>query len=176
MEEIENQEDEEGDIGFIIRNEITFTLAVQLDLPGTPDPNFAMGEVGINIHPSGPELYTEFINDAQMILRGTHGQYSIENESGEELFEGDFEPFTMVPQSEIRFPVPNHLEPGLYNVNITANVMDEEINAERTFEIVAEQVREYEEIREDAYPVEPQTGIPVWVWIVGGVLVAGVFY
>ncbi|MDG5789622.1 DUF916 domain-containing protein [Evansella sp. AB-P1] len=178
LEEIENQEDEEGDIGFIIRNEITFTLAVQLDLPETPDPNFAMGDVGINIHPSGPEMYMEFINDAQMILRGTHGHYNVENENGEELFEGDFEPFTMVPQSEIRFPVPwqhESLEPGVYNVSISANVLDEEVTAERTFEIEGEQVREYEEIREDV-PLEQSKTIPVWVWVIGGVVVAGIFY
>lgn len=178
LEEMEDQGEEEGDIGFIIRNEITFTLAVQLDLPNTPTQNFAMGDVGMNIHPSGPEMYMEFINGAQMILRGTHGYYRVENESGEELFAGDFEAFTMVPYSEIRFPVPwehDALEPGQYHVFISANVLNEEVTAERTLEIEGEQVREYEEIRKDATEQTP-TGIPVWVWVIGGVVVAVFFY
>ena len=177
LEEVETVESE-GDIGFIIRNEITFTLAVQLDFPSTPVSNFGIGDVGINIHRSGPELYMEFINDAQMILRGTHGGYMVKNENGETLFDGEFEPLTMVPNTEIRYQVPwdnDALDAGVYSVVITANVLGEEIMVERTFEIEKEDVDEYEEIRED--PPEPTpTGIPVWVWIIGGVIIAGFFY
>ncbi len=179
LEEIETVESG-GDIGFIIRNEITYTLAVQLDFPNTPASNFNIGDVGINIHRSGPELYMEFINDAQMILRGTHGGYMVKNEIGETLFEREFEPLTMVPNTEIRYQVPwdiDALEAGVYNVFITANVLDEEIMVERTFEIEKEDVDEYEEIREGEDPPKPTpTGIPVWVWIIGGVIIAGFFY
>nr|WP_275980347.1 DUF916 domain-containing protein [Halalkalibacter alkaliphilus] len=176
LEEINSHE--EGDIGFIIRNEITYTLAVQLDLPNISAPNFSIDNVGINVRPSGPELFMELTNDAQMILRGTHGNYRVENNSGEELFKGEIESFTMVPKTAIRYPVTwdyATFEPGVYNVLITANVLGEDIIAERTFEIEGEQINEFEEIREDA-PEPVPISIPWWVWAIGGIIIAGFFY
>ncbi|UCZ52145.1 DUF916 domain-containing protein [Bacillus shivajii] len=177
LEDIEVEE-EEGDIGFIIRNEITFSIAVQLDLPEDAEPEFHVGDVGLNIRPIGPELYFEFINEGQMILRGTEGEYEIENEEGDELFSGEIPPFTMVPASEIRYPVTWENEafgPGVYHIFAKINVLGEEITIERTLEVENEEVREYEEVR--AVSPEPiQTGIPSWIWAAVGGVIAVIFY
>ncbi|MBU8906714.1 WxL protein peptidoglycan domain-containing protein [Desertibacillus haloalkaliphilus] len=174
-DEDEGEIDQEDIANVTIRNRISFITAIQLDLPDQPEANFSFGEVGTRTAPTGTELVVEMTNDAQMILRGTTGTYEVEFE-GEQLFAGEWDEFTMVPNSQISFPVlweADELAPGEYTVRLQANVLGKEINEIRTFTIEREQAREHEQQQQQ--DVITETAIPWWVWVLGAVLLVVVF-
>lgn len=169
-------EDEEVDentdnANVVIKNRISFTTAVQLDLPQEAESDFSFGETNVRTRPANRELLIEMINNAQIILRGTTGKYRVVYEE-EELFSGEIQEFTMVPNTAIYFPVPwetEHIDPGEYTVFLTANVLGEELEEVRTFTIETEKSREHEELIVGEITEASAPSIPVWLWIIGGV-------
>ncbi|MEH7381969.1 DUF916 domain-containing protein [Bacillus sp. JJ1533] len=175
----QEQQVETGETNVTIRNQITFTTGIVLELPNQPNPQFSFGEVGIRTNPPTTELWFELFNKAQMVLRGTTISYEVIYQD-EVLFSGTTEAITMVPNTVIRFPVEwqyGELEPGTYQVNLSANVMGEEIQHEESFEVEDEQTEEHEQNLEQADTEHTQTGtsLPWWIWVVGGVVLILVF-
>lgn len=157
----------------VIDNKITFTVGIQLDLPTEVQPNFSFEGVEIRTTSTGRNLAINMVNDAQMILRGTTGTYRVVYKDDQELFQGEFDEFTMVPNSVIHFPVKwesEVLEPGEYKVFLTANVMGKEIEEVRTLRIENQEAEKHAQQAEDFYlevSDEEKTSVPVWIWVVG---------
>lgn len=162
---------------FILKTETVYSVAVQLDLPNSTNPNFSLGKAGFNS--LGPNVYIEMKNDAQLIQHDISGNYEVQDSNGNPLFEGEINTFKMAPKSQIRYPMQwnsETLAQGKYKLIVNINVNDDEITAEEEFEIGNDQIEEYAERTQPEIQLEEE-GIPIWVWlIVGAVILAGLMF
>lgn len=173
----ETVEAEEGEANFVLKTETVYAIAIQLDLPGKVDPNFSIGEAGFMLE--GPSVYSEFLNQTQMIQEGISGEYQVEDSDGNQLFEGKIEEFKMAPQTKIRYPIPwnyESLEPGEYKLYVKMNVNNNEIASQQNFRVGNEEINEYVERTQPVVPSAQATGIPSWVWIIGGLCLAAIMF
>ncbi|WP_428911941.1 WxL protein peptidoglycan domain-containing protein [Niallia sp. Krafla_26] len=168
----QQQQVEEGKANFVLKTETVYAIAAQLNLPTTVTSNFFLGEAGFI--PENAQVFIVMTNDAKKIQEEITGTYSVSDQEGNELFNGEFGPFKMAPKSKIRFPFQwghDTLEDGTYTLTIQGKVEGKSINASETFTINNNDVEEY---AEKAQPNKPQAvvnnGIPTWVWIVGAIL------
>jgi len=167
----EQQEVEEGTANFTINTETVFAMAIQLNLPNSIDSNFQFGEAGF--YGDLGQVYIQMINDAQKIQENVVGTYTIQNENGEELYNGDFGPFKMSPKSAIRYPIEwgaGTLEDGTYSLYVEV-AGDLNVNAVKEFKINNEDIAEFvEKSNANVTVAKEETGIPSWIWIVGIIL------
>lgn len=176
-----NKEDEQtakkGEANFILKTEIAYAMAIQLDVDEIPPPEFNLGKAGFN--QTIGKVYLTMRNEAQRIQEGVEGTYLLENEQGDKVNDGKFGPFKMAPTTVIRYPFAWGTEPlraGTYRLSVTMNVNGREIKEEQEITLGTNAVEEYAE-RAPAPTVEVQeNGIPGWAWALIGGLGAGVLF
>ncbi|WP_422122780.1 WxL protein peptidoglycan domain-containing protein [Planococcus sp. X10-3] len=177
MEEAVEEEGEElgeDEANFVLKTELTYAIAIQLNLPTESEPNFSTGNAGF-IAPTA-QVFLEVSNNAHLIQGDVEWTYSVLDSAGTELFNGAVNTFNMAPKSKIRFPVAwNHeeLADGKYTLVANGHAGEQVIATEEPFEISNEAVEEYAEIVNPTPVVNEGDGIPVWVWI-GAAIVFGI--
>ncbi|WP_078543023.1 DUF916 domain-containing protein [Litchfieldia alkalitelluris] len=168
----QQQEVEEGTANFVLKTETVYAIAVQLNLPTTVTSNFFLGEAGFI--PETAQVFIEMTNDAQKIQEEITGTYSVSDQEGNKLFNGEFGPFKMAPKSKIRYPFQwghDTLEDGNYTLNIKGNIADRAFSISKVFTIKNKDVEEYVEKTQPNVPqANVNNGIPIWVWIISAVL------
>nr|WP_106781029.1 DUF916 domain-containing protein [Lysinibacillus timonensis] len=167
----QQQEVEEGTANFTVNTEMVIAMAIKLNLPNSVDSNFQLGEAGFNGELA--QVYLEMINDAQKIQEEVSGSYSITNQEGQELFNGEFGSFKMAPKTKIRYPIQwgyETLEEGNYTLNIQSESLN--LNEIKEFSIKDEDVVQFvEQSQTNVTVAKEEGGMPSWVWIAAVVLV-----
>ncbi|WP_047982205.1 DUF916 domain-containing protein [Ornithinibacillus contaminans] len=173
-----SEEAQEDEANFILNTEIVNSIAIQLDLPTKTEPNYTLGDVSFN--PDGPSVTIEMTNDAQHIQEDVRGNYQIKTVNGEVLFEGTINPFKMAPKSRIQYPILwnyKTIESGTYHASLVMQANDTKLELEEDFTIGDGAIQDYVERTQPIATPEPaEKGIPIWLWIILGVILAGVMY
>ncbi|MFC2949388.1 DUF916 domain-containing protein [Virgibacillus sediminis] len=162
---------EEDAANFILNTETTYSVAVQLNLPGEVPTDFSLGEAGFISNTA--EIYIEMTNQAQMIQENIKGTYTVSDETGTELFSGDIPTFKMAPNSAIQYGIPwehESLEDGEYTLTVSGTAGTEQFAATETFTIANDDVQAYAERNMPEVNTPSSQGIPVWAWVLGAVV------
>lgn len=167
----QQQEVEEGTANFVLKTEIVNAVAIQLNLPSTVPPNFSLGKAGFI--PETAEVFIEMTNDVQKIQEEIKGVYSVSNQQGEELFNGEFGPFKLAPKSKIRYPFQwgnETIEDGTYTLRIEGTTSGQKIKASEEFTINNEDMEKYVEKTQPNNVITEEKGISIWVWFTVAIL------
>ncbi|MFD1849300.1 WxL protein peptidoglycan domain-containing protein [Oceanobacillus bengalensis] len=173
-EEGEQTEAEEGTANFVINTETIHAIAVQLNLPKSLESEFSLGQAGFISNSA--QVFIEMFNKAHKIQDNILGEYRVTNNKGEEIFEGEFGPFNMAPNTKIRYPFNwnnETLDDGDYVLDMEVTIDDETIKASENFTIHNEDVEEYAERTEPIVPEARTNKIPTWMWG-GGIILFGI--
>lgn len=162
----QTQEVEEGTANFAINTETVFAMAIQLNLPNSTESDFSLGNAGF--YGELAQVYIEMTNNAQKIQENIEGSYTVQNETGEVLFNGNFGPFKMAPKSQIRYPIQwgyETLEDGNYILNIQSSG-DPNFNELKEFIITSENVEDFvEQTQKNITVAKIDNELPSWIWI-----------
>jgi hypothetical protein len=157
---------------YTIKNVMNMAMAVQLNLPQAQPQNFSFGTVSMTVIPSGSQVEIGMKNASGRVLQNLQGSYKISRkDNGKRVMGGKFGPFTMAPQTQIRYPVlwPQTLSPGIYVVKLTSNFGNgsPKLDAEKNFSIGIKQLTRYKQVTgKSPLPFH----IPNWVWVGVGLL------
>lgn len=166
--EIEEEKLGKDEAKFVMNTEITYAIAIKLNLPSKSEPNFLLGKAGFI--PKTAQVYLELTNDAQLIQGKISGTYAVLDSDGSELFKGVMNTFIMAPKSKIRFPFAwNHetLEDGDYTLEVDGHAGEKQFSVKEPFTISSEEVQEYAKTVNPTVEIEDKPIVPIWVWIVG---------
>ncbi|MFD2680469.1 DUF916 domain-containing protein [Bacillus seohaeanensis] len=166
------QEVEKGTANFILKTETVYAIALQLNFLEEVPSNYLFGESGF--HADTAQVYIEMLNDANKIEENVSGNYTVTNQSGEELFSGRYGPFKMAPNSWIRFPMQwghDTLDDGTYTLTMDGTAGDSKVTTSKTFKIANKDVEQYVEKNETKLPTAAtESTVPTWVWVGGAIL------
>lgn len=161
-----------GTANFVLKSETVYAVAMQLNLPNKVATHFLIGQAGFS--PENGNVYIEMTNDSQKIQEGINGSYTISNESGKKLFDGNFGPFKMAPESKIRYPIQwraKTIDNGNYIIMLNGNVDGTKFKVTKKFTIGSNDVKEYAQKNQSNLPqTNVNKGISKWVWIIGAIL------
>jgi len=162
-------EEQKDKATFNIKTQVAYAIAIQLDLPEPAETNFSFGNAGFD--PDSGNVYIDMKNEAARIEKDISGVYSVANEQGKLLFDGDLKPFIITPKTQMRYYMPwdyDTLETGTYTLFIKANVNGQDVTAQQTFKIATQDVAKYVEKHE---VTTIKTGISPIYWGISGIII-----